>query len=927
MKRIAFIIFMAASFVGWAQNTLSLSSTSGHLGDTVTLTLSLSNSSAVTAMQAFVPMNEQLTYVSGSATLSNRGNGHSISATVLDDTLRIYVYSLSLASVNGNSGALLTFRLVLGNEPATYNMPLCLALLSSSEGSSLSVQTTAGSITILAPKISLSPNSIDYGHCPIRSSYTRYVTVLNLGNEPLSLSNISFDETTLNCNSGNISISAGGQQTVTVNYLPVTAGAVARHAVFHNNARVGDSILTIFADPFSVNELRPLAVSGYTDSIVTVQLRMNNMDSIVALQTSIKLPEALTYINGSFVVDSIRSQGHIASAGLLGDTLTMLITSMQNRPLKGGDGVVASFKLRLHGYGSYTLRLLQTALSDTLSHNVMSAVYTGSVSIYSPDLSSNNSLDMGSSPVTDTVEAIYTVGNYGNAPLVINQILFTADYFSVAESLPIAIGVYNSATLHVRYCGSQEGNYNALMQIYNNDPRSTLKQVPVTCHRYEPNSLYMSSDAGNSMDDATVSVMLDNYSAITALQMDVEYPHHYASVENNDLQTTSRGSGHIVSAARQNDSTWRVLLLSMQNQPLSGNNGSVLDIRMHILDTNNTNQYPMRLHNVLAAGGNGVNRITSLDSIVYIATRLVIDTLMIHDTTTVTVTDTLIQTEFVHDTTVVTVVDTLIQTEYIYDTIILDADTVIRWIHDTTVVDNYIYDTTYITLHDTTTLVQVDTVMIDNYIHDTTVVVQYDTTVINNYFHDTTYITEYIHDTTDLYHYLHDTTVVVVHDTVLMTETVHDTVIEPMVFYDLSVTTNNPSRGVGVGSGHFPQGTLVEIAGVPTSGNTFQQWSDGNSENPRTVTLTQNIEISAVFVASNPNSIGEEPPSWSIWAEGSCLVIEGLQGDQLRILDLNGRILESHSYAVGTIRFQAPATGSYFVQIGNTPARKIVLKR
>ena len=81
------------------------------------------------------------------------------------------------------------------------------------------------------------------------------------------------------------------------------------HAIVHSNAQVGDSLLTIMADPYSVNELRPLTVTGQTDSVVTIELRMNNMDSIVALQTSIKMSAALTYIPGSFAVNSSRSMG------------------------------------------------------------------------------------------------------------------------------------------------------------------------------------------------------------------------------------------------------------------------------------------------------------------------------------------------------------------------------------------------------------------------------------------------------------------------------------------------------------------------------------------------------------------------------------------------------------------------------------------
>ena len=756
-----------------AQNSLSLSSAQGHPGDTLTLTLSLNNSSAVTAMQTFIPLGSQLAYVAGSATLGSRSVGHQLTATVLRDTLRIYSYSLSLNPYSGNSGALLTFRVVLSKEPGTYTLPLCSAMLSSATGSSLSVQASAGSVTILAPKISLSPSSVDFGHCPIRSSYTRSVTVQNIGNEPLTLSSISFGDATLSASSTTATIAASGQHTVTLTYLPVAAGTVTMQGLFHSNARVGDSVLTILADPFAVNELRPLAVSGYTDSIVTVQLRMNNMDSIVGLQTSIRLPEALTYIDGSFAIDPVRSQGHTATAGLQGDTLTLLVTNIQNRPLRGGDGVVASFQVRLHGYGSHQLQLTGTALADTAGRNVLSAVYSQYVSIYSPTLSCASSAYMGSTPVTDTAEVAFTINNYGNAPLMIERVLFVnsiaSQHFAVAESLPLTVDNYQNATLHIRYTGTDAGNFGTTMQIYNNDPRRTLQLVSVSGERYEPNALSFGTQGSQ------VSVELDNYSAVAAIQMDVEYPHRFAALESTDISTTSRANGHVVSAARQNDSTMRILLLSMQNAPLTGNSGPVLYMDFHPLDSMDYTPYPVRMHNVMVANTAGTNVLSSLDDITYIATRLLWDTLYVHDTTVV------VETEFVHDTTTVTLWDTAYVDVYIHDT-----TTVTIW--DTAYVDVYVHDTTTVTIWDTA-YVDIyihDTTYVDNYIHDTTYVDNYihDTTYIDNYIHDTTYIDNYIHDTTYVDNWIFDTTIVVdtlwltQHDTIWLHDTVyiHDTI-------------------------------------------------------------------------------------------------------------------------------------------------------
>ena len=619
MKKLLITLILLGAIYGGsrADNVMTLSEAQGRPADTLTFSLSLSNSDSPVALQAMVPLYGQFGYVEGSCTLSSRANGHALTAMVLDDTLRIYSYSLSLLPYNGNSGEILSFKLIARQEPATYTMPLCNAILSDASGNALPLQTTAGTATILAPKVSVSTSAINYGHIPILSTYTRTVTVSNIGNQPLAINGINTGDATLTHTPATANIEAGSTHTFTITYNPLYAGAIERRAIVNTNAKVGDSIIMITADPFAVNELRPLNATGYTDSIVRIQLRMNNMDSIVGLQTSIKLPSSLIYVPGSFAVDSSRSQNHIATAGLQGDTLTMMIVSTENKSLRGGDGVVAYFDVQLHGYGSFTLNLRNTVLADTAERNGLSAVYTGRVSIQSPRIVCNASLDMGSSAVTGLPTSQYVVSNTGNAPLIIDRVLFMDPHFELVDSLPIVISNNYSRSINIRYTGTVEGNYSTTMQIYSNDPNNELKNVTLSCHRYEPNSLYMQADSVPTFGDATVEFVLDNYSDITAVQMDFTYPHRHYVVNASDFALTNRASGHTASVARLNDSTFRVLFLSLQNSTFVGNDGIVGYVTLHPTDPNGVGSYTANISNVLVADQDGTNKLTTLDSIVH----------------------------------------------------------------------------------------------------------------------------------------------------------------------------------------------------------------------------------------------------------------------------------------------------------------------
>lgn len=136
-----------------------------------------------------------------------------------------------------------------------------------------------------------------------------------------------------------------------------------------------------------------------------------------------------------------------------------------------------------------------------------------------------------------------------------------------------------------------------------------------------------------------------------------------------------------------------------------------------------------------------------------------------------------------------------------------------------------------------------------------------DTTIM---LHDTTYV--HIHDTIvtqihdTLYRQVHDTLYYTITDTVV--RTFYDTLQSAPDYYQLTVISNEPSRGVVSGSGRFVGGTVVEVSAMAVPGYRFDHWQDGNLENPRRVTLNSDMSISAYFVLEGEKRMAE-PPAYS----------------------------------------------------------------
>ena len=70
--------------------------------------------------------------------------------------------------------------------------------------------------------------------------------------------------------------------------------------------------------------------------------------------------------------------------------------------------------------------------------------------------------------------------------------------------------------------------------------------------------------------------------------------------------------------------------------------------------------------------------------------------------------------------------------------------------------------------------------------------------------------------------------------------------------YTITVLANEPELGTVTGSGTYPEGSTIEISATPYENVLFLGWDDGNTDNPRSVTVTQDMTFTALFKAIPP---------------------------------------------------------------------------
>ena len=606
--KIISVLLIAHSTQLRAQNSMSLSSAEAVPQGVVEIELSVTNTDSFVAFQTEIPLGENLSYVANSAVLY-RSVDHQLVASVDNGTLKLYAFSLSGKAFTGNEGVVAKFQLRIGNEPGSFPLNHTKAKLVNAAGNELPLTTYNGSVNVLTPKIEIRTPQLNYGHVPIRSTYNKTLTVKNVGNMPLTISGLQFSDATLSCPSFTEKVlSAGSSASFTIVYSPVAAGAVNYSVTVVSDASNGNQTAKVIADPYSVNELRIVSTSGYCDSIVDVNIKVNNMDAITGFQFCIKMTSALQYQTNGFELSS-RKTDHVGMASMRNDTLVLVAYSPTNSSFIGDDGVIASFKVKIKGTsGNHYFYPNKVILTDAQAHNVMSDSYSGYVSVSSPKISVSSTVDLASSSITEVIQKDFRITNNGNAPLRIDSVKFNDSYLSCLTEFPLVINNYGNANITISCNKTTEGDFKSTMRIYSNDPTNGLQLVKVNGSRYEPNGLSIDNEAVVSDKYLDVLVNMDNYSEITALQVDFSYPNEYYTLQSSDISLTERCQGFSLTSVPINDSTFKIIMFSMSNAIISGNEGAVLKIRLNRNLEMQTETATVSLKNIILSDVKGNNK-------------------------------------------------------------------------------------------------------------------------------------------------------------------------------------------------------------------------------------------------------------------------------------------------------------------------------
>lgn len=612
MKSLKFIIFLLLFCCGigaWADNNITLSSVEGAAGTEVTVSVSMTNTDVVSALQLSIPLNDNLTFVQNSQQAGSRLSGHSVSAGVKDGVLNLMVYSATMSAISGNEGDVCSFKLLLGNNPGTISLTPSKSALSGTSGNSLAVSVTASSVLIRGAKIQIGNNTLDFGRVAINGSSQKTVRVDNVGNETLTISEISFSSSAFSTTTSlPMTINAGSTQWIYVNCAPTSVDALDEEMTITSNSTSGNCTIRLTATPYGVNELRLGNVTGTTGEEVTVPVSMNNYNDITGLQMEIQIPNGLEYVGGSFELSG-RKDDHGVLAYVSDDVLTVVVYSPTDKPFTGSTGEIGSFKVKITGSNNCNLTFKKAAMSSSVNNktiDVISASYGCTVSVKSPNLSANSSLDFGRISINEqNKQKTYTIRNYGTAPLVISNINFANGLFHVKEQLPLTIDNSSNKTITVVCEATEGGDIGTNMEIYTNDPNKRLYIAKITGEIFTPD--YLTPIVGAKSGEVNLSVYLNNYSDIYGIQFDIVTNKEFTAMAD-DVTLKERGNNLSVSINSIAEGKLRVVAYANNNQFISSGEGIVMTIKLIPKESLADDTYSMKLSNI-TLGSKGMKNI------------------------------------------------------------------------------------------------------------------------------------------------------------------------------------------------------------------------------------------------------------------------------------------------------------------------------
>lgn len=332
----------------------------------------------------------------------------------------------------------------------------------------------------------------------------------------------------------------------------------------------------------AVNTVTLTSVQGRPGDEVEIAVNLSNNDEVTAFEIQVPLGEVLSYVDGSVILNAERSDGHSITAVEKDNKLKIVIYGVSLNALKGSDGEVCRFKLKLGKEPADYALVPEVVMSSPTGSLLTVSVENGTVTLLSPKIEIITSeIDYGRVPIRSSYTQTLTICNSGNEPLEITDIAFDrSDLKATPGVCTIAAG--STEDVVVTYSPMQRGDITSSVTVSSNAINPKAGEAVIKALPFSVNELHVQHAEGISDEDVTVVLKMNNMEPIAGAQCAIKLPEQLIYVDGSaKAGARCANTGHNVTSSMQ-DGVLTLLLYSASNQVIPEGDGELITFRVRL---------------------------------------------------------------------------------------------------------------------------------------------------------------------------------------------------------------------------------------------------------------------------------------------------------------------------------------------------------
>lgn len=142
--------------------------------------------------------------------------------------------------------------------------------------------------------------------------------------------------------------------------------------------------------------------------------------------------------------------------------------------------------------------------------------------------------------------------------------------------------------------------------------------------------------------------------------------------------------------------------------------------------------------------------------------------------------------------------------------------------------------------------------------------------------------------------------------------------------YTVTVVSADPAMGNVSGGGQAVSGGTVTIRATPNEGYRFLNWQDGNTENPRTVTVANDLTYTAYFESTNQGVFNVYENKITVYPNPTSGRVKVAADDVIRIdvYNVNGQLVKT-AFKESVIDISTLPSGIYTLDVETTQSKYV----